>query len=151
MSENQFAEEPLILARLRAQIPFADARHVASVAAVIGVLDIAPLTTALFLQPGAAEVVSSSEDGRAALEDQTWIVIAAFAHVPDPKNLTTTYEIPGAVLRRIKDALMGWKPALPGFRPMKYAGLDEAQIAPGHIEFPLRFSVRRPALGAGGG
>ena len=142
---NLLDAEPLILARLAAQIPGV---RVASAATIAGTLDIANLLPAVFVQPGGAEVVSYSGNSLANAEDETWYVIAADKLVPDTVGLAGNYQAIGLLLGQIAAALAGWAPT--GYRPFKYAGRDEPAIEPGQAEFPLRFTTRRIFTGTGG-
>jgi hypothetical protein len=143
---NLLSAEPLILARLKAQIAGVT---VASVASIAGVVDLAPLLPALFLQPGTAEPTAESGAGLAQAEDELWTVVAAVKHIPDPVELKADYQAAGLLLGQAAGALAGWSPGS-SFRPMRYAGRDEPAIEPGHAEFPINFSVRRLFAGTGG-
>jgi hypothetical protein len=142
---NLLDAEPLILARLAAQITGV---NIASAATIAGALDLAGLLPAAFVQPGAADVVSYSGDNKANAEDETWYVIGADKLVADTVDLAGDYQAIGLLLGQIVAALAGWAPT--GYRPFKYAGREEPSIEPGHAEFPLRFITRRIFTGTGG-
>lgn len=156
---NLFEEEPLIIARLKQAVATLDSPtltalqsamgartqpvvNVGSAASIIGTLEIAALLPAIFLQPASSDASESSGDGKATLEDRSWLVIVAVGHIPDPASLTRNYQPHGALLGLVYDWLAGWTPA-PGFKRMRYTGREDTVIAPGHIEFPMRFAVRR--------
>jgi len=143
---NLLDAEPLIIARLKAQIT--DVKTIASAATIAGALDIAGLLDGIFLQPGSASVVSSAGNGIAQTEEETWLVVAVAALVPDTDTLAGDYQAMGALLGKIVAALAGWAPA--GYRPMRYVGREDPLVEAGQAEFPLRFSVRRIFSGTGG-
>jgi hypothetical protein len=138
---NLLEEEPLILARLRARIPD-PAIAIASVASIVGTVNITPLCPALFLQPGGAEIAPLKPQAHAMGEDRQWTLIAALGHVPDPKGLASTYQEAGELLGLAHAALVGWCPG-EGFGHVHYAGRDEPVVSAGYIEFPIRFTVLR--------
>jgi hypothetical protein len=136
---NPLDAEPLILARLSAQITGV---KIASAASIAGTLDITAILPAMFLQPGAAAIVSGTGDGRGTLEEQTWYLIVAVAAIPDPETLSANYQAAGDLIGKAIEALAGWSPS-PNFRPMRYAGRDDTEMSLGWVEFPIRFTVRR--------
>jgi hypothetical protein len=161
---NLFEEEPLILARLKAAVATIDpailqslqvasaARvtpviNVTSAASIIGTIDISHLLPLIAIQPADSDAVDSSGDFKANLEDRNWLVMVAVGHVPDPTGLSRTYAPHGKLLGLIYNWLAGWTPG-PGFKRMRYGGRAETQIAPGHIEFPMRFAIRRGVVAA---
>ena len=69
-------------------------------------------------------------------------------NIPDPANLAATYQAAGDLLGKVVQALAGWQPS-PLFRAMRYAGREQPDVQPGHVEFPIRFTVRRVFTGTG--
>lgn len=147
MSINLLDAEALLITRLKAQLT--GIQTVASAASVAGAQpeDLTPLLPAFFTQPGAGEAVSDAGNGLAAQQEETWIVVGVFKLLPD-QTLAATYDTAGDWLGKAAQALAGWAPSA-SYRPMKYAGRDEPDYAPGYVEFPLRFTVRRMFSGTG--
>jgi len=144
---NLLDAEPLIVARLKAQLP--EVKTIASAATIAGVVDIANLLDGVFVQPGPADVVSSAGNGIAQAEEEIWLVVAVTPLLPDTDTLAGDYQAMGALLGKIAEALAGWQPSS-AYRPMRYLGREDPLVEAGQAEFPLRFSVRRIFSGTGG-
>lgn len=136
---NLLDAEPLIVARLKAQVASV---NVASSASIAGSTDIAGLANALFVTPGDSAVPGEAGSGAGSAEVETWLVVAVVKLVPSPVKLDADYQAAGALLGSVFNALAGWQPGA-GFKPMRYAGREEPLVMPGHAEFALRFTVHR--------
>lgn len=137
------AAEPLIIARLK-EITSVVGLKVASTASIVGTLDITAQCPALFVHPGASEISAEIQRGLAQAEEEEWEVVAAVKLIPDPTNLSKTYQNQaGALLGLVSDKLVGWSPSPELFGAMRYAGRDKPDAQPGYAEFALRFKVRR--------
>lgn len=143
---NLLDAEPLILARLAAQV---SGVRVASAATIAGVVELAGLLPAVFVQPGGAEVVSVAGNGIAQAQEEIWLVVAVTPLLPDTTDLLGNYQAMGELLGKIVAALAGWQPSS-AYRPLRYAGREDPVIEAGQAEFPLRFTVRRIFSGTGG-
>jgi hypothetical protein len=143
--------EPLILARLVAQVTGVTGLNVTSSASIVDTLPDAlmPKLPLLVVQPGAGEVTAYAGNGQAAAENGEWIVVAVVKLIPDPVALDVTYQsTAGVLIGKTLEALAGWAPA--GYRPFRYAGRDEPVFSPGYVEFALRFTTQHMTLGTGG-
>lgn len=143
---NLLDAEPLIIARLAAKIPGV---RVVSAATVAGVLDIAHLLPAVFVQPGGADALSEASKGAATVQNETWYAIAVVKNVPDTVNLTGTYQTAGELIGKIVQALAGWAPSSI-YRAMRYDGREDPLVDAGQSEFSVRFTTRRLLTGTGG-
>lgn len=136
------AAEPLIIAQLKT-ITGVTGLKVASTASVVGTLDITSQCPALFVHPGESEIAAEIQRGLAQSEEESWEVVAAVKLIPDPANLTKTYQSEaGSLMNKVVEKLVGWAPSSE-FGAMRYAGRDKPEVLSGHAEFGLRFKVRR--------
>lgn len=131
---NVFAVEPLLIARLQANVPGLE--EVASVSKLAGYrADQIPLPS-IYVLPDVAEVEGDPYDGAAQIEQQTWQVIVCVSHL----DTASAAQIAGPLLYQAIQSLVGWRPAS-GFLPFAYRGRLEPYYEPGYAEFPALVST----------
>jgi hypothetical protein len=137
---NIFAAEPLIIARIAANV--SGLEEVGSVSKLAGYRpDQIPLRS-VYVMPGPSEVQGDPDDGASQVVYPTWRVVVCVEHIEDTvtdDSDTTTREA-GEILYQVIRSLVGWRPA-PGLLPMAYRGLEEPHYEPGYAEFPALFST----------
>jgi hypothetical protein len=137
---NIFAAEPLIIARIAANVTGLE--DVGSVSKLAGYRpDQIPLPS-VYVIPGPAEVEGDPNDGGVQIEYQTWQVVVCVGHIEDTAtdDSATTAKAAGEILFQVMRALVGWRPAS-GFMPMAYRGREEPYYEPGYAEFPALFQT----------
>lgn len=131
-----YGAEPAIIARLKAVlIDDADpplVKKVASAAALAGSVSIAGICPCVFVSPGPTEAIDTDvQDDGDAPETQTWRIVLVVAAVPDHSQFTTTSaQLDGGLMLKIKQALIGFKPFDRGV-PLTYAGRPEPDLGDG--------------------
>ena len=132
--------EPLIIARLKAQLPkTAPPTHVTSSAAIAGTLDIAQYLPLVIVHPGGSESIGPGSHDT-VVDTQFWMVILIVKNVPD-NTFAATYAAAGALLREIVLALDGFTLG-EGFDALKFTARSEPEVAQGFCEFQLEFKTR---------
>jgi hypothetical protein len=139
---NLLAAENAIVARLREQIPDVD---VGSVAAIAGSLDITSRLPFMFVQPGGSQPSDIRGGGRAALDQQTWVVQVMVGTPPDKRFLDSSYQDAGELLGRVYQALTGWSVGA-GSTPFRYQGRPEPHLELGWAAFPIAFDCAVPLI-----
>lgn len=136
--------EPLIIARLKAQVPNAadplPAVRVCSSATVAGVADIAAICPLVLVHPGRSDKTERPSDDL-LLERQTWAVVVIVKNIPDIREFKANYQEAGALLKSAILALDGWSPSAP-FNALQYAGRPDPEVGKGFSEFPIEFETR---------
>lgn len=147
VAENWLALEPLLVARLKAEVPELRAVYLA---ADIAALDVqqdprdaaTPAAHVMYLgdQVGAGSAASAGS-GEVQMVDQVWCVALV---VRNARGAEAVRADMGPLLSRVIKSLAGWAPDLPGMRPLKRSS---ARTAPrfdgkGKAIFPLFFSAR---------
>lgn len=126
--------EPLIIDRLRTEVPDID---IASVASIAGAMNLTKHMPFVVVTPAESDVVDS-KSGRAGVESQLWLVTLFHETMPDKRLKDAVFQDAGEALTRVFYALQGWVPAA-GCKPLEYAGRPEAHHAGGWSAFALAF------------
>lgn len=128
MSTDLFALEPLLIARLQAQVTYAGA-HIGSASALAGRSDIASYMPGVFVQAGAAQATDQGDDGALAIEQQQWDVVVGVALDRDTAQLSARYTALSTLANQVRAALAGWQPA--GFATVQYTGRAAPEVIDG--------------------
>lgn|GEM_PF-6012293 len=138
---NFYAAGPLIVARLKAQVP---AFHtVASGSFLAGATDVSKFIqpAGAFVMPGASPRKSAAGRGQAIEIRQTWDIVVCVPHVLDPQALETTEAAAGPFVLGVVAALAGWQP-LPELGRLVYAeDQPDPHFLPGRAEFTVVFET----------
>lgn len=133
--------EPLIIARLKAQLPVTvPPARVASSASVAGSLDIAQHCPLVLVHPGRSDSVDQTLDDL-ILETQVWRIVVVVKNVPDTRTFAADYAAAGALLRSIVIALDGFNIGA-DFDALKFVARAEPEVGQGFSEFALEFKTK---------
>lgn len=135
MITNLFAPEPLIIARLRSEIP--ELQTVDSLAVLAGKKDITPLCPAVFVLPLGSEVLAQhgvSTRDAFTYEVQRWQLVLCVAYRKETSLAVQAGEF-------IVQTLERWPPS-GDWAPLRYASRDDPYYEIGYGEFPLQFETR---------
>lgn len=136
--------EPLIIARLKAQVPNAadpmPTVRVCSSATVAGVTDIAAICPLVLVHPARADKTERPSDDL-LLERQLWKLVVVVKNIPNTREFSANFQEAGALLKAVVLALDGWSPA-EAFNALQYAGRLETEVGQGFSEFPIEFETR---------
>ncbi len=134
--------EPLVIERLKAMVPAA--RAVLAAEDLADVQERSQVTPALHVIYGGYRITESADNGRGAITEQTWIVVAvvkgASQRADGPAALRASA---AALVGPVLAALMGWRPA-ERMRPMKLANGPRPVFSGGFAYFPLTFAAQVP-------
>lgn len=135
--------EPLIIARLKAELPVTvPPTRVTSSAAVAGTLDIAKYCPLVLVHPGGSASIDNRYDD-SIVEVQIWRVVLVVKNIPDA-TFAATYAAAGALLRAIALALDGYKLSA-DFDALKFAARSEPEVGGQNLgvsEFELEFQTK---------
>lgn len=144
MSEFYDAEQPII-DRLKAEVVIAGTTiHYASSAVLGGSINITPLLPIIFVEPGDAKpnLAEDQSDDGALPELQIWTVVLCVKALPDLQNLNSTHEkLGGALMKLIKNALIGWSPFNDGATLVYTGRAKPLQPFDGVMEFSIDFAL----------
>ena len=138
---NHLALEPLLIARLKAEV--ADFR------AVLGMADLASMQEAGQTTPAAHVIYqgdtlpggdSRAGQGAVQMVVQTWLVVVAVRNVRDTVGGGAAREEAGLLITLTLKALSGW--AAPGYRPLVRVNAPRPGFNAGYAYFPLAFEAR---------
>lgn len=141
-TEDFLALEALILERLRTLCP--TARAVLPVEALADVEERSQVAPALHVVFGGFRVASATDNGRSAVTEQRWLVVAVSrcsaqrSAAPADSRARS-----GVLVREALAAMMGWRPA-PGMRPLKLASPPNPIFKNGMSYIPLAFTADVP-------
>lgn len=136
MADNLFAAEPLILARIREQLP--DLRHVLSHAARDKDRAVTEYVPAVFLIAEDGEPESSGP--QKVSEQQHWAAVIAVAYLDDADPEAVWLQQAGDIGARLIKAMHDWRH--PAVLKCRYEGREPVVYAPGYIEVMLHFSTQ---------
>jgi|SRR3569832_729345 len=139
-TKNMLAAEIAIIDRLREVITDAKVRIISS-ANLIGTPNPQDICPAIVVHPLDTPAVAVSDDGERQKETQSWAVIVMTKVTPDTITYKENYQLAGALMQRVVQALAGMKIG-DGYRPLKYAGRDAPAPSPGYVEFKLTFNTQ---------
>ena len=137
--ENFYAAEPLLIARLRDQLP-GSLKTIDSADLLAGVENIAKYLDAVFIMPSPMDAVDSSEQGGVVVDKQDFQVTVCVGHIKDVVNPAATDQAAGDIMFQAFKALAGFQPGA-GFQEVRYIGRGAPYYGRGYAEYPLYFSV----------
>ncbi len=137
--DNFYAAEPLLIARLRDQLP-GSLKTIDSVDLLAGVENIAKYLDAVFVMPSPMDAVDSSEQGGVVVDKQDFQVTVCVQHIKDADNPAATDQAAGAIMFQVFKSLAGYALG-PGFQAVRYDGRGAPFYGRGYAEYPLYFSV----------
>lgn len=141
-TEDFLALETAIVARLRTLCP--SARAVLSVDDLGDVAERSQTAPALHVVYGGFRVSSATDNGRSAVTEQRWLVVAVSRCSAQRNAAPAEARARGGVLaREALAALMGWRPA-PGMRPLALATPPNPIFSNGMVYIPLAFTAVVP-------
>jgi len=141
-TEDFLALETLIIARLKALCPAA--RAVLSVDDLADVAERSQTAPALHVVYGGFRVNSATDNGRSAVTEQRWLVIAVTRCSAQRDAAPAEARARSGVLaREALAALMGWRPA-PGMRPLTLSTPPNPIFSNGMAYIPLAFTALVP-------
>lgn len=134
--------EPLIIERLKASVPAA--RAVLAAEDLADVQERSQVAPALHVIYGGYRVAEAAENGRGAITEQTWIVVAVVKGAGQRGDAPAALRASAASLvGQVLAALMGWRPA-ERMRPLKLANGPRPVFSGGFAYFPLTFAALVP-------
>lgn len=141
-TEDFLALEPLILERLKALCPAA--RAVLSVDDLADVAERSQTAPALHVVYGGFRVNSATDNGRSAVTEQRWLVVAVTRCSAQRSAAPAEARArSGELAREALAALMGWRP-VPGMRPLALATPPNPIFRNGMSYIPLAFTALVP-------
>lgn len=137
--DNLLALEPLLLARLQAQLADITPKvHVLAAADLGQVTEATQVTPAVHLLYRGYAITESRGDGRAVRLDQTWLAVVATRNVRDLRSGAAGRADAGLIARRVAAALMGFVPGTGG-KPVRLTNGPDAGNSAGYQYLPLAF------------
>jgi hypothetical protein len=137
--DNFLALEPLLMARLKAQLGALKV-HVLAQADLDGVKENEQLNPALHVIYQGAEPKDVRSDGRAARFEQTWLVVVATRNVASIKTGEDARLAAGALATVVLSALMGHKPTTSS-KPLRLTSAPGPVYRQGFMYVPFAFTA----------
>lgn len=137
--DNFLALEPLLLARLTEQLAdLVPKVHVLAAVDLAGVTEATQLTPAVHVVYQGYRVVENKPDGRVARVEQTWLATVASRNMATLRTGSAARADAGLIAHRVRQALMGFKPAHAS-KPLRLAEGPGAGFNAGFQYLPLAF------------
>lgn len=136
--DNYLAAEPLIIARLKEQVP--EFVHVGDWSEYSTLEEGAIATPAAFVMYGGDRLHDAGGKGAVQRIDQMWGVVVVVRNVAQRRAGTAIREEAGPLMMKTVNALMGWKPA-PQFRELERMPAPRPEYAKLVGFFPLQFAA----------
>jgi hypothetical protein len=138
-TDNLLALEPLLMARLEAQLADLTPKvHVLAAADLASVTEATQVTPAVHLLYQGYRITEARSDGRAVRLEQTWLTVVATRNVRDLRSGAAGRANAGVIARRVASALMGFKPVGVA-KPLVLANAPNAGNSAGYQYLPLAF------------
>lgn len=138
MLTDYLAAEPLIVARLQAQVAGVPAAHVLTAADLAGVearAQITPSLHVLYDGDEPAGEAGQSETGDTQIVQQRWLVVVAVRSARDTRGGSGARALAGPLMVAVIQALAGWRPSA-DHGPMIRASAPRPLFDPGFAYYP---------------
>jgi len=135
---NYLGAEPLLIARLQAQVP--GVKAVLSAADLAGVAESKQQTPALHVLFRGYRPTRTSGEGRVQETEQTWQVVVAVKNLRSPQTGEHAREEAGPLLAAVLAALQGWRPSAE-HTPLTLAAGAAPGFSRGYAYFPVAFGT----------
>jgi hypothetical protein len=139
------ALEPLLVARLRAEVP--DLKDVFTAREADAALSRRELSPVAHVVYGGFQIAEVLHGGLAARLAQTWLIVISATSAKGQRTGAGPREIAGPVMARVMEVLLGWKPSR-DFGRLLLSASPQARHVDGFSYFPMTFSAQVIVHGA---